>query len=324
MNKQAYEHSVSLILNKKAASLGDIKNGLTNIDWSGIGNAIKQHYLDNKKHYNRAAAGFILGGLGGGIADGWRGAGRGAVLGSLAFGGGSKLYDIYSQYQDKRKTEAQKALNNAIQNATQTPAATAAMGQLDINKTIAEAPKKYEAQKALNNAIQNATQTPAATAAMGQLDINKTIAEAPKKYEAQKALALRNQRAKDVQAIQMVKALKGDPKSPEFKAVAAALASGKINVQDLKRADEYLRQYNKQVAENERMVALARHKANLKAVNDAQKAVQQSEDLRLKILQQQKAVREREARRQAILEYLSKLPADRRIVDFSNYMPNAK
>ena len=285
MNKQAYEHSVSLILNKKAASLGDIKNGLTNIDWSGIGNAIKQHYLDNKKHYNRAAAGFILGGLGGGIADGWRGAGRGAVLGSLAFGGGSKLYDIYSQYQDKRKTEAQKALNNAIQNATQTPAATAAMGQLDINKTIAEAPKKYEAQK---------------------------------------ALALRNQRAKDVQAIQMVKALKGDPKSPEFKAVAAALASGKINVQDLKRADEYLRQYNKQVAENERMVALARHKANLKAVNDAQKAVQQSEDLRLKILQQQKAVREREARRQAILEYLSKLPADRRIVDFSNYMPNAK
>ena len=106
MDKQAYERSVSLVLNKEAGILDDIKNGITNIDWSGIGNTIKQHYLDNKKHYNRAAAGFILGSLGGGIADGWRGAGRGALLGSLAFGGGSKLYDMYNQYVSKHNNNS--------------------------------------------------------------------------------------------------------------------------------------------------------------------------------------------------------------------------
>lgn len=103
MDKQAYERSVSLVLNKEAGILDDIKNGITNIDWSSIGNFLKQHYLDNKKHYNRAAAGAVLLGLGGGFADGWRGAGSGALLGSLAFGGGSKLYDMYNQYVSKNK-----------------------------------------------------------------------------------------------------------------------------------------------------------------------------------------------------------------------------
>lgn len=89
MNKQAYEHTVGLVLSKQAGFLDNVGYAFKNT-WNDVENAWNSASEDTKRNLISTGATGILGALLGGVLGGGKGLLLGGIGGSLAGYTGSK------------------------------------------------------------------------------------------------------------------------------------------------------------------------------------------------------------------------------------------